>query len=249
VRRNLRLLGTETLAETLGNVLDSLPSLARELDKEAPAVHIADNGYRVRTEAGSVLKNVFMHLIRNAMDHGLEVAEVRRLQGKPPAGNIEIWAEMSGGMLKLELGDDGRGLALSRIRRIAVEKGLVHQDAVLSDEETADLIFRPGFSTAAQVTEVSGRGVGMDAVQDFVRREHGSIGIRFCDDRIGADYRQFRTIVMLPATMAVSGEPAAAADGAARQSAAAAGAQLGNQSGNEQYAGKPQASPAQKEAV
>jgi two-component system chemotaxis sensor kinase CheA len=251
VRRNLRLLGTETLAETLANVLDSLPSLARELEKEAPVVHIADNGYRVRTEAGSVLKNVFMHLIRNAMDHGLEGAEVRRLQGKAPAGSIDIRAEVAGGMLKLELGDDGRGLALSRMRRIAVEKGLVHQDAVLSDEETAHLIFKPGFSTAAQVTEVSGRGVGMDAVQDFVRREHGSIDIRFCDDRIGADYRQFRTVVMLPANMAVSGEPAAAVDGGTRQhaGATAAGAQSANQLGNEQHAGKPQASPAQKEAV
>lgn len=249
VRRNLRLLGTETLAETLANVLDSLPALARELDKEAPVVRIVDNGYRVRTQATGVLKNVFMHLIRNAMDHGLEVAEVRRLQGKQPAGNIEIKAEVAGGMLKLELGDDGRGLALSRIRRIAVEKGLIHASATLSDEDTAQLIFKPGFSTAAQVTEVSGRGVGMDAVQDFIRREHGSIEIRFCDDKAGADYRQFRTIVMLPANMAVSGDataPASAqAESGVRHIATAAGTQLGN----EQLADKHEASPAQKEAV
>ncbi|WP_151638980.1 ATP-binding protein [Noviherbaspirillum aerium] len=248
VRRNLRLLGTETLAETLGNVLDSLPSLASELDKETPTVKIIDNGYRVRTQAGGVLKNVFMHLIRNAMDHGLEVAEVRRLQGKTPAGTIHISADVAGGMLRLELGDDGRGLALSRIRRIAADKGLIHPAATLSDEEVAQLIFRPGFSTAAQVTEISGRGVGMDAVQDFVRREHGSIEIQFCDDRAGADYRQFRTIVMLPAGMAVAGDmpPAALApaDNGTRGNTAA-GAQLGN----EQHAGMPEASAAQKEAV
>lgn len=249
VRRNLRLLGTETLADTLANVLDSLPSLARELDKEAPTVRIVDNGYRVRTQAGSVLKNVFMHLIRNAMDHGLEVAEVRRLQGKPPAGIIEIKADVAGNMFKLELGDDGRGLALSRIRRIAAEKGLIHADAPLSDENIAQLIFKPGFSTAAQVTEVSGRGVGMDAVQDFIRREHGSIEIQFCDDKTGADYRQFRTIVMLPASMAVSGDATAPTPGqvesGTRHGAAAAGAQLGN----EQFADKHEAGPAQKEAV
>jgi two-component system chemotaxis sensor kinase CheA len=211
VRRTLRQLGTEPLGDALASVLDSLPSLAKELDKEAPLVSISDNGYRVRSQAGGMLKNVFMHLIRNAMDHGLETAEVRRLQGKPAAGTIALGLDVVDGMLQIELSDDGRGLALSRIRNIALEKGLIDAGDHLSDEEIAQLIFRPGFSTATQLTEVSGRGVGMDAVRDFVKREHGWIEIRFTDELAGADYRHFKTVVSLPESIAVQAGNGAAA--------------------------------------
>ncbi|MGH8809072.1 MAG: ATP-binding protein, partial [Noviherbaspirillum sp.] len=214
VRRTLRLLGTEPIDEMLASILDSLPSLAKELDKDAPIVRVHDNGYRVRSQAGGVLKNVFMHLIRNAMDHGLETAEVRTLQGKPPAGTIALGLDVDMEMLKIEVSDDGRGLALSRIHNIAIERGLIDADARMTDEEIAHLIFRPGFSTATQVTEVSGRGVGMDAVQDFVKREHGKIEIRFTDDCVGADYRHFKTIVFLPDNFAVHSDGPRPAEGA-----------------------------------
>jgi len=81
---------------------------------------------------------------------------------------------------------------------MAINKGLIGADRVVSDEDIARQIFLPGFSTAEKVTEVSGRGVGMDAVQDFLRRENGKIEIRFVDDRVGADFRSFETIVSLP---------------------------------------------------
>jgi HPt (histidine-containing phosphotransfer) domain-containing protein len=201
--RGLRLLGTESIDEMLAGVIDSLPSLAMELGKEAPTVHINDYGYRIRTQAGNVLKNVFMHLLRNSLDHGIETGATRMAINKAPAGNLNIELGVDNGMLEIALTDDGRGLALSRIRTIAIAKGLITADEKLDDEDIAHLIFRPGFSTAQQVTEVSGRGVGMDAVKDFLEREEGKIELRFTDENVGADFRQFETIVFLPDRYAV----------------------------------------------
>ncbi|MFC0399842.1 HAMP domain-containing protein [Paraburkholderia rhizosphaerae] len=203
LHRTLRVIGTESVAETLSGVLDSLPSLAAELGKDAPVVRIDDNGYRVRNHASTTLKNVFMHLLRNSMDHGIEPAAARTAQGKPAAGAIDIEVGVDHDVLQLTLSDDGRGLALSKIRSIAIERGWIDTATKVSDEEIAEFIFRPGFSTAEQITEVSGRGVGMDAVRDFLARENGSIELRFTDDHKGAAFRQFQTIVCLPDSFAV----------------------------------------------
>jgi len=92
---------------------------------------------------------------------------------------------------------------MKKIRDNAIERGWIDANTQVSDEEIAEFIFRAGFSTAEQVTEVSGRGVGMDAVRDFLKREHGSIELRFTDDHKGADFRQFQTIVCLPDSLAV----------------------------------------------
>jgi two-component system, chemotaxis family, sensor kinase CheA len=204
VRQSLRVLGTQGVDEALSGVLESLPSLAHELGKEAPVVRIDDNGYRLRSEASGTLTNVFMHLLRNSVDHGIENAETRRANGKAAAGTIAIQMQVEQGAMQIVLSDDGRGLALNRIREIALNKGLISADNTLSDEETAELIFRPGFSTAEHVTEVSGRGVGMDAVRDFLRREQGGITLRFTDQQQGAAFRQFQTVVTLPARYAVA---------------------------------------------
>ncbi|KVT06057.1 chemotaxis protein CheA [Burkholderia sp. MSMB1459WGS] len=207
VRRMLSQLGTQGIGEALGSVIESLPSLAAELGKPAPVVHIDSHGQRVRSEIVATLKNVFMHLLRNSIDHGIESSDVRRAAGKAASGTIDIAVGVGGGELWFVLGDDGRGLALDRIRGIARERGWIDADdaAALSDEEVAELIFRPGFSTAQTVTEVSGRGVGMDAVRNFLKREGGDIALRFTDDRVGAPYRAFETIVSLPARFAADG--------------------------------------------
>ncbi|MBA9843933.1 MAG: MCP four helix bundle domain-containing protein [Ralstonia sp.] len=199
----LRLLGSETVDALLSGTLQSLPSLAQELGKEPVAVRIDDNGYRVRTEARGILQNVFMHLLRNSIDHGIEPAEERIAQGKPASGTIDIELGVDQGMLQITLCDDGRGLALERIRSIAVERGWLGADQHATDEDIAQCIFRPGFSTADKVTEVSGRGVGMDAVQEFLKREQGRIELRFTDDHKGAAFRQFQTVVCLPERFAV----------------------------------------------
>ncbi|WGY72385.1 MCP four helix bundle domain-containing protein [Burkholderia cepacia] len=207
VRRMLSQLGTQGIGDALGGVIESLPSLAAELGKPAPVVHIDSHGHRVRSEIAATLKNVFMHLLRNSIDHGIESSEERRAAGKAASGTIDIAVGVGGGELWFVLGDDGRGLALDRIRGIARERGWIDagNEAALSDEDVAELIFRPGFSTAQTVTEVSGRGVGMDAVRNFLKRDGGDIALRFTDDRAGAPYRAFETIVSLPARFAADG--------------------------------------------
>lgn len=208
VRRTLRLLGTERIDETLSGVIESMPALAQELGKQAPTIEIRDNGYVVHNQISALLKDVFMHLIRNTMDHGIETPEVRLAQGKPAAGKISLNLDMDAQMLNITLRDDGRGLALKRIRQIALEKGLSEAPEQLDDLAAARLILQAGFSTADKVSEVSGRGVGMDAVLAFVSRENGNIDIRFDDAATGADFRQFHLIVALPAAFAVKADEA-----------------------------------------
>ncbi|MDR6501934.1 chemotaxis protein histidine kinase CheA [Burkholderia ambifaria] len=222
VRRMLSQLGTQGIGDALGGVIESLPSLAAELGKPAPVVHIDSHGHRVRSEIGATLKNVFMHLLRNSIDHGIESSEERRAAGKAASGTIDIAVGVGGGELWFVLSDDGRGLALDRIRGIARERGWIDagNEAALTDEAVAELIFRPGFSTARAVTEVSGRGVGMDAVRNFLKRDGGDIALRFTDDCVGAPYRAFETIVSLPARFAADG----AGHGAAHERIAGVGA-------------------------
>ncbi|MBN3847299.1 HAMP domain-containing protein [Paraburkholderia sp. Ac-20342] len=225
LQRELRLLGTESIYEALAGVIESLPSLAAELGKEAPTVRIDSNGYRVRSEASNTLRNVFTHLLRNSVDHGIEAAVERLANGKPAAGVIDLEVGVDHHALQITISDDGRGLALAKIRAAAVARGWIEADAALSDEAIAEMIFRPGFSTAQSVSEISGRGVGMDAVRDFVRREQGRIELRFTDERRGADYRRFQTVVYFPENWAVDSldKSADAAQSHERDADAAAG--------------------------
>ena len=213
VRGTLRLVGTQRVDDMLAGVLDSLPELAKELGKAEPLVRIDDHGYRLRDEAASTLTNVFMHLLRNALDHGIETPDERAVYRKPAAGTILIDVNVAAGdgALQIALGDDGRGLALAHIRRIAVERGWIDTGADIDDDTIASFIFRPGFSTAGAVTDISGRGVGMDAVRDFLVRAGGRIALQFVDGKRGAPYRRFETIVTLPGRWAVGAAGGASA--------------------------------------
>lgn len=123
------------------------------------------------------LADPLVHMLRNSMDHGLETPEERQAKGKPPCGRIRLAASHQAGMIVIEISDDGRGLDRDRIFRKAVERGLVAADAKLSDSEVFHLIFEPGFSTAERVTDVSGRGVGMDVVRKHIHKLRGRIEI------------------------------------------------------------------------
>ncbi|MFA7291958.1 MAG: HAMP domain-containing protein [Rhodocyclaceae bacterium] len=210
VRCDLLLVGTETVGNVLDGVFASLPSLAKELGKAVPTLQVTDNGLRVRNQISDLMRNIFMHLCRNAMDHGIETPAERLAKGKPEAGTITMAMSLSGDRFTLRLKDDGKGLALAYIRAKALEKGLTEAANALSDEAAAQLIFSAGFSTATAVTEVSGRGVGMDAVLNFLKREGGTIGIEFADDRVGGDFRAFETVIVLPAKHVVSAVTAVA---------------------------------------
>lgn len=205
VQHALQLLGTSTLHDMLDPVVASLPDLARELGKEAPQVAIEDGGMALRTQMADVLRNTFMHLLRNSLDHGIEAPQERTAQGKAAQGRIEIAMQRAGEKITLRLSDDGRGLNLVRIRDKAVESGLVAADSRLTPTETAQLIFAPGFSTASEVTAISGRGVGMDAVKAFIESAGGSIALELQDSAAKpAGHAPFQTVIHLPAQYAVA---------------------------------------------
>jgi len=117
------------------------------------------------------------HLLRNAIDHGIETPEARRLAGKPEVGSLRLRAYQEGGNIHLEVADDGRGLDRERIARKAVQVGLLTADARATDDEIFGLIFRPGFSTAETVSQVSGRGVGLDVVRRNIETLGGSVTV------------------------------------------------------------------------
>jgi two-component system chemotaxis sensor kinase CheA len=123
------------------------------------------------------LNDPLVHLIRNSMDHGIETPEDRRAAGKSPTGNIRLSARHSGANVVIKISDDGRGLDVERVRARAIERGLMDSSARLSESEIFSFIFAPGFSTAREVTSVSGRGVGMDVVRRSVEGLRGSIDI------------------------------------------------------------------------
>ncbi|MDZ7750313.1 MAG: chemotaxis protein CheA [Gammaproteobacteria bacterium] len=119
-----------------------------------------------------------VHLVRNSLDHGIESAEERRAKGKDPTGVLRLKASHQGGNIVIEVSDDGAGLNTRRILDKAIEKGIVSAQDELSDEQVADLIFQPGFSTAAQVSDVSGRGVGMDVVRRNINDLNGTVDVK-----------------------------------------------------------------------
>ncbi|MBM4023034.1 MAG: chemotaxis protein CheA, partial [Planctomycetes bacterium] len=123
------------------------------------------------------LGDPLVHMIRNAVDHGIESPADRHAAGKPETGTIVLRAFHQGGHVVIQVGDDGRGLDPLRIRRKAVERGLIPNEAAIDDRDALELVFAPGFSTAESVTEVSGRGVGMDVVRRNLERIRGKVEI------------------------------------------------------------------------
>lgn len=123
------------------------------------------------------LADPLVHILRNALDHGMETAEERRAAGKSGEGKIELSAIHAGGEVLIRVRDDGRGMNPDRIRAKAIERGLIAPDAQLTDSQIFALIFEPGFSTAEVVTELSGRGVGMDVVRRTIEGMRGSIDV------------------------------------------------------------------------
>lgn len=145
-----------------------------------------------------VINDPLMHMVRNACDHGIETPEAREAAGKPAAGTIHLSAYHSGGSVVIELADDGRGLSRRKIIEKAVSRRLIEPDRELSDSEVFNLIFEPGFSTAEKVTDISGRGVGMDVVKRKIEAVRGRIDIASEEGR-GSTFA-----LRLPLTLAIT---------------------------------------------
>lgn len=140
-------------------------------------LHLEGEDTEIDRSMVEAIYDPLVHLVRNAVDHGIEKPEERRAHGKPPAGRLWLRAFHQGGDIIIEIEDDGRGLNREAILARAVERGLVPPGEALSPERIDQLIFEPGFSTAPSVTEVSGRGVGLDVVKEVVTRLRGKIDL------------------------------------------------------------------------
>lgn len=186
------------ISEILDTVTESVNSLARQLGKSQPKLAIDNGDYLIKKDLHPTLNNVFMHIMRNAVDHGIESDEERKSKGKPESGTINLTVSEDSKAVILEVSDDGRGLALAHIYRSAIEKGVLKEESSRpSDNEIANFIFSSGFSTASEVTDISGRGVGMDAVKRFLEESGGSIVIELTGGNEGDDYRTFKTVISL----------------------------------------------------
>jgi HPt (histidine-containing phosphotransfer) domain-containing protein/PAS domain-containing protein len=199
-------MGTEKIGVILDGVVESMPTLAKAVGKEPPRITIDDHGIAIRHQISGMLKNLFMHLFSNSVGHGIETAETRRATGKPAAGHIQLTLALEGDRLRLTMRDDGRGLAIARIRQHAIERKLLTDGEMISPERLAQMIFITGFSTAEKVTELSGRGVGMDAVKEFLKVDGGEVDIRFLDNNDSADFRPFELVISLPGKFAAQVE-------------------------------------------
>lgn len=166
----------------LRTVLQRLPRLVREisagLDKPVRLLIEGDE-----TEADKAIVEMLfeplLHIVRNAMDHGVEVADVRRERNKPTVAVVRIRASRQGGHVLVEVEDDGGGVDVARVRAVAKQRGVASVEVLdaMTDQEIVDLVFTAGFSTASQVTGLSGRGVGMDVVRSAVERVGGRVTI------------------------------------------------------------------------
>jgi two-component system, chemotaxis family, sensor kinase CheA len=211
--RDVALLGTERFDELLGPVQEGLAGLAAELGKATPVLALEDGGVVLRSQIVAPLRNAFMHLVRNALDHGIEPPADRQAAGKPLAAHIAVRAALGTSALRVEIQDDGRGLALARIRAKAIETGLLAPEAEADDDALAALVFDSGFSTATAVTQVSGRGVGMDAVRAIMRAENGDVHIEWTGAAArDSGHRPFKWVLSLPARLAAHSGSAAVAE-------------------------------------
>jgi len=184
----------------IGEVFARFPRVVRDLSRElGKDIELAIRGAETELDKSMVdrIGDPLMHLVRNAIDHGIETAETRQARGKPARGTVALHAYHESGSITIEVSDDGGGLDRERIRQTAIQKGLLPPDAQPTDQEVYRLILAPGFSTAEKVTELSGRGVGMDVVRSNIEALRGTIDI----DSVPGQSTTMR--LCLPLTLAI----------------------------------------------
>ncbi|WP_299173964.1 chemotaxis protein CheA [uncultured Brevundimonas sp.] len=167
-------------AQPVKSVFQRMPRLVREVaDMVSKQVRLVTAGEDTEVDKTVVerLAEPITHMLRNAIDHGLETPEERVAAGKSAEGTVRLAALHRSGRIVIEIADDGKGINRERVKKIAIDKGLIAPDAALTDEQIDNLIFLPGFSTASVVSDISGRGVGMDVVRRSIQALGGRISI------------------------------------------------------------------------
>lgn len=191
-----------TRMQPVGKVFSRFPKVARDVARQLQKeVDLELVGAETELDRNLVeaLADPLVHLVRNAIDHGVEVPSLREACSKPRAGHVRLSAQQEGDFVTIEIRDDGAGIDPERLRAKALEKGLIDPEAAarLTHDECLQLVFLPGFSTKAEVTDISGRGVGMDVVQSRIRELSGQITIH---SDIG---RGSRFVIRVPLTLAI----------------------------------------------
>ncbi|MDD3023073.1 MAG: chemotaxis protein CheA, partial [Syntrophomonadaceae bacterium] len=192
----------QTRMQPISNVFNKFPRIIRELARKlGKEMELKLEGSEVELDKSIIeaIGDPLTHLIRNAADHGLETSDIREKLGKPRKGTVLMKAYHEGGYVNIDVIDDGAGIDIERIKDKALEKGLIHNSdlAMMGDQEILQLLFKPGFSTADKVTDVSGRGVGMDVVKTNIEQLGGTIEI-FSAVSQGTTFR-----LLLPLTLAI----------------------------------------------
>jgi two-component system chemotaxis sensor kinase CheA len=201
ITRSLQDIGMSMRLIPIDNTFRKMGRLVRDLSKKSgKKIELVMEGRETELDKGMVEKlgDPLVHMIRNAVDHGIEpTADDRIAAGKPATGTIVLKAYHQGGNIHIDITDDGRGLDRDAILAKAVERGLATGEDNMSDEDIYSLIFEPGFSTAKQITDVSGRGVGMDVVKSNIESMRGNVRIK-SQKGFGSTFT-----LVLPLTMAI----------------------------------------------
>ncbi|MCL2208895.1 MAG: chemotaxis protein CheW [Treponema sp.] len=184
----------------ISQIFSRFPRLVRDLSKSlGKKINLVIEGEDTELDKTVVddLLDPIMHSVRNSIDHGIESAEVRRAAGKPEEGTVLLKAANEGNMIVIEIGDDGGGIDVEAVKKKAAERGIISQNKVLTDVEAFNLIFEPGFSTAKEITAISGRGVGLDVVRRQIDELNGTVTVN------SERGKGTKFIIKLPLTLAI----------------------------------------------
>ena len=203
LERNLRQLQEDVMRIRMlpiGFIFSRLPRLVRDVGEQLGKkvnLHIGGEGTELDKSVIERISDPILHMVRNSLDHGIESPAERLAAGKPETGQIRLEAHQRGGNVIIEIEDDGRGLSLDKIQARAIERGLVPAGTKLTPEQAHELIFQPGFTTTAIVSDLSGRGVGLDVVRNNIYALGGNVDI---DTQAG---RGTRFMIRMPLTLAI----------------------------------------------
>ena len=184
----------------ISQIFSRFPRVVRDLSKDLHKnIQLVIEGEDTELDKSVVedLLDPIMHCVRNALDHGIETPEVRKAAGKPEQGIMLLKASNEGNMIVIEVSDDGHGIDVERVKAKAVEKGILHPGKKLTDIEAFQLVFAPGFSTSEKISNVSGRGVGLDVVKTHIEKLNGTVTVE-SEMNVGT-----RFIIKLPLTLAI----------------------------------------------
>ena len=180
ITTNLQTAVMKTRLQPLRIIGDRLPRIVRDISNTCgKKATIEMKGLDTELDKSLIeaISEPLVHIVRNAVDHGIEFPEERLRRGKPAEGRIKLSASYEGGMVNITIKDDGAGIDLQRLKAAAIRNGRIEEDSAerMIDQELLNLIFQPGFSTAKKVTRISGRGVGMDVVRNRVKNIGGNV--------------------------------------------------------------------------